>query len=488
VSEQTSSAAAPQSAASRAASAGEPPVTLAELRTIDLFEELSDEQLAAWIPLAHSYLVPAGEPIAEQGEQNRGMQLLLRGEAQASIVDGAGSEPVGKHRAPTWMGAIAALTGGSLGVRMIAVTDCRMALVDAEDFRHLAFEQPAIHRRVMQQVAPVMSRITSREQSRERLTSLGTMAAGLAHELNNPAAAARRAAQQLTEALDVISAALASFVEAGVEREQAAQLVELQQQAVARAASSTALAALDAADAEDELLEALEALGVPEPWRMAEPLAVGGADAAWLARVAELAGPAATGAALRWIAATLAAGRLAAELEESTERMSSLVTAVKSYSYMDRGDLVEVDLHEGLETTLAVLGYKLKHTEIVVVREYDRALPKLTVRGSELNQVWTNLLDNAIDALGERGTITISTRADGECVVVAIADDGPGVPDDVASRIFDPFFTTKDVGAGTGLGLATARRIVVDRHDGSLTLDSRPGRTTFTVRLPFTQA
>jgi signal transduction histidine kinase len=465
----------------------EPPVTLQELRTIDLFEELSDAQLAEWIPAARAYLAPAGHVIAEQGEENRGMQLLLRGEAQASIGDGAGSEPVGKHKAPTWMGAIATLTGGSLGVRMQAETDCRLALIEADDFRRLAFEQPVIHRRVMQQVAPVMSRITSREQSRERLTSLGTMAAGLAHELNNPAAAARRASQQLTEALEVISSSLARFVEAGVDREQAGQLVVLQQQAVAHAASSTALAALDAADAEDELLERLEALGVEEPWQLAEPLAVGGVDSAWVDRVAELAGPA-TDAALRWVAATLSAGRLAAELQESTERMSGLVTAVKSYSYMDRGDLVEVDLHEGLETTLAVLGYKLKHTEIVVERDYDRALPKLTVRGSELNQVWTNLLDNAIDALGERGTITISTRAEGDCAVVEIADDGPGVPEDVASRIFDPFFTTKDVGSGTGLGLATARRIVVERHAGSLTLDSRPGRTTFRVRLPFTQA
>jgi signal transduction histidine kinase len=154
---------------------------------------------------------------------------------------------------------------------------------------------------------------------------------------------------------------------------------------------------------------------------------------------------------------------------------------------MDRGDTVEVDLHEGLETTLKVLGYKLKHSEIKLVRDYDRDLPKLTVRGSELNQVWTNLLDNAIDALGQTGTITITTHADGECAVVEISDDGPGVPEEVAPRIFDPFFTTKDVGAGTGLGLATARRIVVDRHDGSLTLDSKPGRTTFTVRIPFTQ-
>jgi signal transduction histidine kinase len=154
---------------------------------------------------------------------------------------------------------------------------------------------------------------------------------------------------------------------------------------------------------------------------------------------------------------------------------------------MDRGGLVEVDVHEGLETTLTVLGYKLKHTTIAVVRDYDRTLPKLTIRGSELNQVWTNLLDNAIDALGEQGTITIATRADGNCAQIEITDDGPGVPDEVLGRIFDPFFTTKDVGQGTGLGLATARRIVVDRHDGSLTLDTEPGRTTFRVRLPLTQ-
>jgi signal transduction histidine kinase len=464
----------------------EPPVTVAELRTVDLFEELDDAQLAEWVPVAHAYRVPRGGIIAEQGEENRGMQLLLQGEAQATIVDQAGSEPVGRHRAPTWIGAIATLTGGRLGVRMQAETSCRLALVGAADFRRLALAQPAIHRRVMQAVAPVMSRVTSIEQSRERLTSLGTMAAGLAHELNNPAAAARRAAAQLTEALDAIGSALARFVEAGIEREQAEQLVALQQQALAHAAACTALQALDAADAEDDVLARLEALGVQEPWRLAEPLAVAGVEQEWLDRVAELAGPA-TEAAIRWVAASLVAGRLAAELEESTERMSSLVGAVKSYAYMDRGGRVEVDLHEGLETTLKVLAYKLKHTEIEIVREYERALPKLTVSGSELNQVWTNLLDNAIDALGERGTITIATRADGECAVVEISDDGPGVPEDVAPRIFDPFFTTKDVGYGTGLGLATARRIVVDRHDGSLTLDSRPGRTTFRVRLPFTE-
>src|SRR3954447_23343969 len=163
--------------------------------------------------------------------------------------------------------------------------------------------------------------------------------------------------------------------------------------------------------------------------------------------------------------------------------MSKLVGAIKTYAYMDRGELVEVDLHEGLETTLTVLAHKLKHTRIAVVREYDRTLPKLTVRGSELNQVWTNLLDNAIDALGEAGTITVSTRRDGPCALIEIGDDGPGIAPDVIDRVCDPFFTTKDVGKGTGLGLDTARRIVVERHDGSMTVESEPGRTVFRVWL-----
>jgi signal transduction histidine kinase len=168
--------------------------------------------------------------------------------------------------------------------------------------------------------------------------------------------------------------------------------------------------------------------------------------------------------------------------------MSSLVGAVKSYAYMDRGDLVEVDLHEGIETTITILGHKLKQTTIAIVRDYDRSLPLLTVRGSELNQVWTNLLDNAIDALGERGTITIATRAEQGRAIVEITDDGPGIPPEVQSRVFDAFFTTKDVGQGTGLGLATVYRIVVDRHAGSLTFTSVPGKTTFRVSIPFTQS
>jgi signal transduction histidine kinase len=168
--------------------------------------------------------------------------------------------------------------------------------------------------------------------------------------------------------------------------------------------------------------------------------------------------------------------------------MSHLVKAIKSYAYMDRGEVVQVDVHEGLENTLTILNHKLKHTSIEVERNYDPTLPRLTVHGAALNQVWTNLIDNAIGALGDSGHLTITTRRDGDCAEIDIADDGPGIPPEIRDRVFDPFFTTKEVGSGTGLGLDTARRILVDRHHGSLTLESRPGRTVFRARLPLNGA
>jgi signal transduction histidine kinase len=337
----------------------------------------------------------------------------------------------------------------------------------------------------MSQVAPVMTRITGMEQNRERLASLGTMAAGLAHELNNPAAAANRAASDLIEAIKAIAKTLNAFVEAGIERAEAEQLVRLQREAFDRAAACTVLDALDAADEEEAMQERLEALGVADAWRLAEPLARARVDDAWLAEVARYAGPA-TEQALRWVAASLTARTLADELKDSTERMSALVGAVKSYAYMDRGGLVEADVHEGLETTLVVLGHKLKQTKVEVVRDYDRSLPKLTVHGSELNQVWTNLIANAIDALAEQpqGTITLRTRRDGPCVLVDVIDDGPGIPPEHRDHVLERFFTTKEAGRGTGLGLDTARRIVEERHTGTLALDTGPTGTTFHVWLP----
>ena len=463
--------------------AGTAALTREDLRRVDLLEDLDDEQLDRWIAVAAPRSVPAGTVLAEQGAPAGEFFLLLEGTILAQFVDGGRVEPVARNEAPTWMGAISVLTEDVVPVRMVTEGECRIATVAADAFVDLALTQRSVHRRIMRQVGPVVGRLTAVEQNRERLASLGTMAAGLAHELNNPAAAATRAASDMAEALDVIASTIERFVSSGVERQEAEQLVALQQQAVAVACRRGPLGALDAADAEDELLETLEELGVEAPWDLAEALSRAGVDAAWLARVQELAGPA-TGAALRWIAATVGARELAEEVRESTERISHLVKAVKAYAYMDRGGLVEVDLHEGLETTLTVLAHKLKHTTIEVVRRYDRSLPRLSVYGSELNQVWTNLIDNAIDALDGSGTITVSTRRDGPCAVVDVGDDGPGIDVETAARIFEPFFTTKAVGAGTGLGLDTARRIVEDRHGGSLWVDSQPGSTVFHVRLP----
>ncbi|HEY2316675.1 MAG TPA: ATP-binding protein [Solirubrobacteraceae bacterium] len=461
--------------------------SVADLRPIDLFSELSDEELQSWCDAAELEEIAAGTVMAKQDETRTGLVLVLQGTIEALVKDGSGDEPIGNHVAPTWMGAIPTLVGGPSAVRMNARGDLRVAVIPPDAFVDLVRAHLPVFRRVMAAVRPVTRRISERESNRERLAALGTMSAGLAHELNNPASAARRAASDLADALDVLTGTVGLLVESGIEREQAAELVELQREAATRCATHVPLSTLDAADAEDALSDALTEAGVEEAWRIAETLASAGIDPPFVTRVAQTAGPA-TAATMRWIAASLGARQLSAELRESTDRMSELVKAIKGYAYMDRGEVVQVDVREGLDTTLTLLKHKLKHTQIEVERDYDPALPKITVRGAELNQVWTNLLDNAIDALGESGHITITTRADGDCAEVDIADDGPGIPAEVRDRVFDPFFTTKEVGRGTGLGLDTARRILVDRHNGSLTLESHPGRTVFRARLPINGA
>jgi signal transduction histidine kinase len=453
--------------------------TVAQLRAVDLFADLSDDELARWSEAAELREAQPGDRVSEFGEPSNGLTLLLEGRLEILVRDGEVEERTGFQDAPTWIGAIPTLLETPSPITMRAQTELRYALVAPEAFVDLTLTHRPVFRRVMAQVKPVIGRIAQRQQQRERLESLGTMSAGLAHELNNPASAARRTASELSDALAVLSQAIGVFVESGLEREDARRLAALQTAALQRCAAQTAVSALDA----DQLSD----LGVSEAWTVSAPLAGAGIDRAFVTEVAEVAGEHAA-AALRWISASLSARQLAGELADSTDQMSHLVKAIKAYAYMDRGEVVQVDVREGLETTLTILGHKLKHTTIEVTRDYDPALPKLTVHGAELNQVWTNLLDNAIDALGETGHITIATRADGDCAEIDIADDGPGIPDEIRNRVFDPFFTTKDVGRGTGLGLDTARRIIVERHRGSLALSTRPGATVFTVRIPVNAA
>jgi signal transduction histidine kinase len=458
-----------------------------ELRRLDLFDGLTDSELEEWAaitpPIRH---VEEGEAILEQGVDSPGPLLLFSGTTTAFIRVAGGTDPGTPNQAPTWIGAIAAITESELPVTIVAGVDCRVSVIPREQFIELALKHRSVHRKVMSVIGPVMRSINSRESSRERLTSLGTMAAGLAHELNNPAAAARRAASELVTAMQVINYALRNFVESGIERVDAEKLIALQKEALDRAENRGASSAIDESDAIDAMEDILDELGIEQGYRFSEPLASAGLDEDWVRRVIAITGEGthASLKALWWVASTISAQELATEVVDSTERMSKLVKAIKTYAYMDRGEVVIADVHEGLDSTLIMLKHKLKHTDIKVKRDYDESLPKLSMHGSELNQVWTNLLDNAIGALDETGTITITTSLEKGCIKVDIADDGPGIPDDVRQRVFDPFFTTKPPGSGTGMGLDTARRIVEQRHGGSLAFDTGSDGTVFHVWLP----
>ena len=266
----------------------------------------------------------------------------------------------------------------------------------------------------------------------------------------------------------------------GVEREEAARLVELQRQALDQALEPAELDALGRADREEALAAILEQRGL-DGWRIAEALAEANVDDAWLDVVVNAAP--ALGAALDWVAASLTARSLIAELHESVSRISEIVGAVKDYTYMDRDSVQEIDVHDGIENTLTMLGHRLKQGDVHIERAFDPGLPAVRVHGSELNQVWTNLIDNAIDAVDGHGTISIRTCRSGDDILIEVIDDGPGIPADLQSRVMEPFFTTKAPGKGTGLGLDITRRIV-ESHGGRLTVTSRPGETRFAVRLP----
>jgi len=459
-------------------------VTLAELQAIDLFEDVPEEQLGPWVDAAVERCLEPGDEVQRFGERTQTFTLLLEGRLDGYLRRDGREEHDHYHQAPTWLGAMSVLTGDDSIVTIRANEKSRVAQLPADAFKALLFATPVAFQRVMRTFRPVLSRFSAMESQREKLAALGQMSAGLAHELNNPAAAAKRSAQALAEALDSINTVMASFIEAGIERDEAAELVRLQQEALTRAASATPRDAIGAADAEDEMGELLQAHGIEDAWRIAEPLAAAGLDRQWLEQVQQHS-RGAFPAAVDWVATSLTARSLADDLHEATGRMSKLVGAIKAYTYMDQADLQEVDIHDGLEATLTILGHKLKHTKIKVRRDYGDAVPRICVYGSELNQVWTNLLDNAIDALGDHGTITVATACwEGNGVEVRISDDGPGIPEDVQRRVFDAFFTTKGVGAGTGLGLDATRRIIHDRHEGDIGFTSRPGATTFTVRLP----
>jgi len=319
---------------------------------------------------------------------------------------------------------------------------------------------------------------------RERLLALGALSAGLTHELNNPAAAAVRATSVLRDRVAGMRHKLALIADGRPDGRQLARLVELQEAAVKRAASAPKdRTAMQISDAEDELGDWLDGFGLVAPWDVAATLVAGGIDVEWMQEVKNAVDQADFEAAVRWLTYTVEGELLLGEIEDAVSRVSNLVGAAKQYSQLDRAPHQVVDVHSLLHATLMILKSKIP-AGVKVVKHWDKSLPPIPAYAAELNQVWTNLIDNALSAMDGHGTLTITTVRDGDYVCVEIADTGPGIPPEVRPRIFEPFFTTKPVGEGTGLGLDISYRIVVNKHHGDIRVFSEPGNTRFRVLLP----
>jgi signal transduction histidine kinase len=320
---------------------------------------------------------------------------------------------------------------------------------------------------------------------RERLLALGSLTAGLTHELNNPAAAAVRATASLRERVAGMRGKLRLLAAGKYERASLESIIELQQRAVEKVAKAPKLDPLATSDAEDELSDWLEDHGIRDGWQLAPTYVQAGLTAEWLDRVRDCVGDQMLEPALRWLNYTLETELLMNEIEDATTRVSTLVGAARQYSQLDRAPFQVVDVHDLLDSTLLMMSAKIG-TGINIVKDYDRSLPQIPAYPSELNQVWTNLIENALQAMDGSGTLTVRTARDAGNVLVEIGDSGPGIPADLQKRIFEPFFTTKPVGQGTGLGLDISWRIVVNKHHGDLRVESEPGNTRFQVRLPLT--
>jgi signal transduction histidine kinase len=366
-----------------------------------------------------------------------------------------------------------------------ATTPMWIARMRTDKFPEMLQKIPVLGTRLVGVMSDRIRETTKSEQQRDKLMSLGKLSAGLAHEINNPAAAATRAAAALRESLQALSDANRRLDHRELTHEQRVFITQMEANAVKALEAPHALDPIDAADREEELRAWLEAHGSKNAWMHAPLMAEAGVTVERLEWLATQLDHAIMNDVFDRVGATVTANKLASEIQHSILRITDLVAAVKEYSYMDQAPEQEIEIHDGLESTLKIMEYKLRTNRVEVERNYDRSLPRVCAFGRELNQVWTNLIDNAADAMKDGGRLRISTQRDDGAVIVDIQDSGPGIPAQILQKIFDPFFTTKPVGEGTGLGLDTVSRIV-RKHRGAVNVESKPGETHFRVRLPST--